>query len=108
MCLSRSQSQFPKIFFLLVTKTWGDDCTHHPPTLNRGPGDASPPPPPAIYAPDSNSRKTTRFKTTVKCSIHTFLDFLKDVLIACVCHRCLGICDAVVLHPRKVAIAVRS
>ena len=34
MCLSRSQSQFPKIFFLLVTKTWGggDDCTHHPPT----------------------------------------------------------------------------
>ena len=29
MCLSRSQSLFPEIFFLHgVTKTWGDDCTH--------------------------------------------------------------------------------
>ena len=32
-----SQSLFPEIFFLsLKPGGGGDDCTHHPPTLNRG------------------------------------------------------------------------
>ena len=52
MCLSRSQSQFPKKKNLLVTKTWGGGMIVHtdpPPHLkSRG---VPPPPPPRYLRP---------------------------------------------------------